>query len=606
MEGPNGSPEGDGDSEGSVRGGVEGKKNNSAPWTKTPRGNAEIEADGGEGGEGSPVIRLLVLGGHAVGKSAITVRYLTRRFIGEYKSQVDIIYRQTLQIDDFQVELEIVDISSRPGDNTLPTMEICQCDCYLVVYSVAERHSFLTANQLLHAIFKLRPHSPRPPITLLGNKQDLEHSRQVSPEEGATTSTVFGCDFAEVSVAETSEDIVPVFTSLIRRAREAACLCPASPTSPLNTMRAPLPALCRHVNGRTCRLCFYKGKELKDWGSVRSGGPSRTWSGIDERVGVPATEKETMNIKNCQNKKQVARSLSSPLQNKKSLSSETLIKESLESQLWSRVSQTPQETDENVTAPQLDNVSSSRKETMAKNIEAPPGHVPLARSFSSPDGWSERELNGEDSFNSTTKPIRNSPDIFAQVKPQPTPLPLLTRGRSFIMDSIRAERSHECHCGIQKRTRSFKSSGKVEIVTLKKAENKQCNKEETAKLTLRGAAHHERSPSKTFANKLLKRENGVNQKDRLEEKQPSTLSLPAASRSPRSPRWLPMDSLDASVEDGCTSPNSSRQRKFSVFGVGRALGNFLSKGSLPDLPRATANICDKFGSLKKTIKKRSV
>ncbi|XP_045111898.1 uncharacterized protein LOC123504978 isoform X2 [Portunus trituberculatus] len=586
MEGLSGSPEGDGDSEGSVRGGVEGKNNKSGPWTQTPRENAESEANGDEGGEGSPVIRLLVLGGHAVGKS-------------------DIIYRHTLHIDDFQVDLEIVDISSRPGDNTLPTMEICQCDCYLVVYSVAERDTFLTANQLLHAIFKLRPHSPRPPITLLGNKQDLEHSRQVSPEEGATTSTVFGCDFAEVSVAETSEDIVPVFTSLIRRAREAACLCPASLTSPLNRMRSPLPALCRHVDGRTCRLCFYKGKELKDWGSMRSGGPSRTWSDIDGRVGVPATEEENMNIKNCRNKKQVSRSLSSPLQNTKSLSSQNLIKESPESQLCSRVSQTPQTKEENAT-PQPDSILSARKETSAKNIEAPSGHAPLARSFSSPDGWSEGELDGEDFSHSSSKLIRNSPDIFAQIKLQPTTLPLFTRGRSFIMDSVRTERSHECQCGIQKRTRSFKSSGKVEIVTLKKAENKQCNKEGTAKLPLGGAAYHENSPSKIFTNKLLKRENGINQRDRLEEKQPSTLSLPAASRTPRSPRWLPLDSLDASVEDGCNLPNSSRQRKFSVFGVGRALGNFLSKGSLPDLPRATANICDKFGSLKKTIKKRSV
>ena len=427
---------------------------------------------------------------------------------------------------------------------------------------------------------------------------------QVSAEEGATTSIVFGCDFAEVSVAETSEDIVPVFTSLIRRAREAACLCPVSPTSPLNTIRSPLPALCQHVDGHTCRLCFYRGKELKDWGSVRSGGPCRTWGGIDSGVGSATREEENRSKKNCRNKKQAARSLSSPLQNMKSLSSEALIKEpSVERQSCTRVSQTPQETKENAATPLRDNISSIEKENINKNIKTSPGHVSLARSFSSPDGWSDGELDGEDLSKPTTKLIRKSPDVFANLKPQTT---LLTRGRSLIMDSFRPERSRECLCGIQKRTRSFKSSGKVEIVTLKKAESKQGNKEETNKHSSRGAAQHERSPSKTFANKLLKRENGINHRERLEEKQPSTLSLPAASRTPRSPRWLPLDSLDGSVEDGCTSPNSSRQRKFSVFGVGRALGNFLSKGSLPDLPRATANICDKFGSLKRTIKKRSV
>ncbi|ODN05389.1 Ras-like protein family member 11A-like [Orchesella cincta] len=34
----------------------------------------------------NPRIRIAVFGQHEVGKSALTVRYLTRRYIGEYKS----------------------------------------------------------------------------------------------------------------------------------------------------------------------------------------------------------------------------------------------------------------------------------------------------------------------------------------------------------------------------------------------------------------------------------------------------------------------------------------------------------------------------------------
>ncbi|XP_063588860.1 ras-related protein R-Ras-like [Penaeus indicus] len=161
-------------------------------WGAAGPGTCTRQPAGPRDDDGTPLIRLLVLGGHGVGKSAVTVRYLTRRFIGEYKSQVDIIYRQTLEVDGIKVDLEIIDISSRPvslsscvkycGNDTLPTLEICQCDCYLVVYSVADRRTFVTANQLLHAIFKLRPNMPFPTITLLGNKQDLEHSRQCGRE----------------------------------------------------------------------------------------------------------------------------------------------------------------------------------------------------------------------------------------------------------------------------------------------------------------------------------------------------------------------------------------------------------------------------------------
>ena len=38
------------------------------------------------GGLGVSQVRLLVVGGRGVGKSALTVRYLTKRYIGEYQS----------------------------------------------------------------------------------------------------------------------------------------------------------------------------------------------------------------------------------------------------------------------------------------------------------------------------------------------------------------------------------------------------------------------------------------------------------------------------------------------------------------------------------------
>ena len=41
----------------------------------------------GNGGGGPDLaVRLIVVGGRQVGKSALTVRYLTRRYIGEYQS----------------------------------------------------------------------------------------------------------------------------------------------------------------------------------------------------------------------------------------------------------------------------------------------------------------------------------------------------------------------------------------------------------------------------------------------------------------------------------------------------------------------------------------
>lgn len=58
------------------------------------------------------------------------------------------------------------------------------------------------------------------PIGMLGNKQDLCHSRQVSEEEGRSLALEHKCIFQEVSAAENYLDIANLFTRLVRQVME--------------------------------------------------------------------------------------------------------------------------------------------------------------------------------------------------------------------------------------------------------------------------------------------------------------------------------------------------------------------------------------------------
>lgn len=58
------------------------------------------------------------------------------------------------------------------------------------------------------------------PICLVGNKQDLCHSRQVSEEEGRSLAQENKCLFQEVSAAENYLEISSLFTKLIRHVME--------------------------------------------------------------------------------------------------------------------------------------------------------------------------------------------------------------------------------------------------------------------------------------------------------------------------------------------------------------------------------------------------
>ncbi|XP_072046307.1 uncharacterized protein [Amphiura filiformis] len=57
--------------------------------------------------------RIVILGAQKVGKSAVTVRFLTKRYIGEYESNIDLLYRQTVVQNDVPIYMEVLDSNSQ-------------------------------------------------------------------------------------------------------------------------------------------------------------------------------------------------------------------------------------------------------------------------------------------------------------------------------------------------------------------------------------------------------------------------------------------------------------------------------------------------------------
>ncbi|KAK9510177.1 hypothetical protein O3M35_005018 [Rhynocoris fuscipes] len=165
----------------------------------------------------SPRVRIVVLGMISVGKSALTVRYLTRRYIGEYRSNTDLLYRQTVTINNSPVEVEIIDVSGETRD-CFPVEQIQWADGCIIVYSITDRQSFQYAVEALESIQKLK-NVTSVPATLLANKADLAHLREVKEEEGRSVALRNGCPFYEVSVAENSADLYQAFEALLNETR---------------------------------------------------------------------------------------------------------------------------------------------------------------------------------------------------------------------------------------------------------------------------------------------------------------------------------------------------------------------------------------------------
>ncbi|XP_028810925.1 ras-related and estrogen-regulated growth inhibitor-like protein [Denticeps clupeoides] len=170
-------------------------------------------------------VKVAVLGSEGVGKSALIVRFLTRRFIGEYASTSECIYRKRLSLDGRQLSVELHDPCSQPceGKSTL-NEQIHWADGFVVVYDISDRSSFLEAKAVVHLIRELhaggsksvtsRP-DPEAALFLVGNKQDLCHMREVSREEGQHLAAEGRGHFYELSAAEHYQEVALMFSKML-------------------------------------------------------------------------------------------------------------------------------------------------------------------------------------------------------------------------------------------------------------------------------------------------------------------------------------------------------------------------------------------------------
>lgn len=170
----------------------------------------------------SRTVRIVILGQAAVGKTAVAVRFITKRFIGEYDPTLETIYRHQISIGGDMVHFEILDTAGQEEDALLIEEKIKWGDGFVVVYSVTDRCSFDEVMRLcflINHIYSLssggRRSAPEPPpVIIVANKNDLHWDRMVSREEGERLAQGLKLPFRDISVRDSWEEAVGVFHTL--------------------------------------------------------------------------------------------------------------------------------------------------------------------------------------------------------------------------------------------------------------------------------------------------------------------------------------------------------------------------------------------------------
>ncbi|TNN54601.1 Ras-related and estrogen-regulated growth inhibitor [Liparis tanakae] len=187
----------------------------------------------------SPEVKLAVFGRAGVGKSALVVRFLTRRFIWEYDPTLGLwstvllnprgskvptldpqesTYRHQANIDDEVVTMEILDTAGQE-DVQQKEGHVRWGDGFVIVYDITDRGSFEEVAPLRSLLEDVkRPKNV--PLVLVGNKSDLDHVRQVGTEEGERLAAEMACAFYECSAcANEGGTVAEAFHELCREVR---------------------------------------------------------------------------------------------------------------------------------------------------------------------------------------------------------------------------------------------------------------------------------------------------------------------------------------------------------------------------------------------------
>ncbi|XP_035251128.1 ras-related and estrogen-regulated growth inhibitor-like protein [Anguilla rostrata] len=170
-------------------------------------------------------VNIVMLGTDNVGKSALTVRFLTRRFIGEY-GDIESIYSHNVIVDGKEIAFGIWDSpysQERLSESSAQEKQTQWADGFVLVYSICDRASFNAVAKLVQRVRAARDcaGAERTPIVIVGNKRDLHHRRTVTSEEGRLLALTTDCQFYEVSAAENYHGVLMVFHGLADRIREA-------------------------------------------------------------------------------------------------------------------------------------------------------------------------------------------------------------------------------------------------------------------------------------------------------------------------------------------------------------------------------------------------
>ena len=143
------------------------------------------------------------MGDSGVGKSCIILRYIENNFSTNLMNSIGVDFKlKNIELDNKKIKLQIWDTAGQERFRTITTSYYKGAHAILIVFDITDRESFEHVRNWMADIDKFAKEGVL--RILVGNKCDLENSRQVRKEEGNEIANKYGIKYIETSAKETT------------------------------------------------------------------------------------------------------------------------------------------------------------------------------------------------------------------------------------------------------------------------------------------------------------------------------------------------------------------------------------------------------------------
>merc|ERR1712071_152320 len=144
-----------------------------------------------------PVVhKVIMVGSGGVGKSALTLQFMYDEFVEDYEPTKADSYRKKVMLDGEEVQIDILDTAGQEDYAAIRDNYFRSGEGFLLVFSITEHESFDVLDEFREQILRVK-NTEDIQLILVGNKSDLQDSRQVRQEEASDKASKWNKPYIE-------------------------------------------------------------------------------------------------------------------------------------------------------------------------------------------------------------------------------------------------------------------------------------------------------------------------------------------------------------------------------------------------------------------------